>query len=172
MRKLGETAIESKRSRGLASRRRTVPSIAAILVTIGVSAMLASMSAFAVQRVTSDPSRSIGPVATTTKGAWVVPQGEANAPVVAVAGGAAIGSGSFNAVSCPTATECVAVGGDGNLNGVASTSTDGGSSWTQGILEQNLPDLNAIDCASASDCVAVVKVSRRNPKTAGRRGRR
>jgi photosystem II stability/assembly factor-like uncharacterized protein len=88
-------------------------------------------------------------------GRWVVPRDETTAPVVPTPGGATNGIGSFNAISCPTSSKCVAVGGDGALNGVASTSVDGGAAWTQGAMDENEPELNAVDCESALDCVAV-----------------
>lgn len=91
----------------------------------------------------------------TTIVRWRVPHGETSAPVVPVAGGSTRGQGGFNGVSCPTETECVAVGGDASLEGVASTTSDGGSTWVQGAMAVGEPELLAVDCPSFSVCVAV-----------------
>lgn len=86
---------------------------------------------------------------------WVVPHDQGVAPVVPLSGGAASGLGSFNAISCPSATECVAVGADAKLGGVASTSNDGGSTWVQEKLDANEPQLDAVACFNVANCVAV-----------------
>jgi len=122
---------------------------------MGTVVGLAGVSAVAVATLHARPTTHAVENGPTSIGTWVVPHGETNAPVMATSGGASVGNGSFNAVSCPSATECVAVGGDAGLNGVASTSSDGGSTWTQGGLEENEPELNAVDCPSTTLCVAV-----------------
>jgi photosystem II stability/assembly factor-like uncharacterized protein len=86
---------------------------------------------------------------------WRVPHGEASAPIVPVAGGSLPGQGGYNAVSCPTTSVCVAVGADASLDGVASTSNDGGGTWVQGAMALGEPELLAVDCPSATSCVAV-----------------
>ena len=86
---------------------------------------------------------------------WVTPTNESGAPEVPMPGGAVEGRGSFNAISCPTTTRCIAVGGDKSLNGVVSTSNNGGSSWTADVVASGLPELNAVSCVSATNCVAV-----------------
>jgi photosystem II stability/assembly factor-like uncharacterized protein len=86
---------------------------------------------------------------------WVTPHGEGEAPFVPIAGGATTSSGGFNAVSCPTVGECVAVGGDNESGGVASTSNDLGATWNQGSMALGEPQLDAVNCASESNCVAV-----------------
>jgi photosystem II stability/assembly factor-like uncharacterized protein len=88
-------------------------------------------------------------------GRWITPRDESSAPPVPSSGGAVQGQGSFNGVSCPTSNECVAVGADAELNGVVSVSQNQGGTWTQGVLDQNEPELNAVDCESISVCVAV-----------------
>jgi photosystem II stability/assembly factor-like uncharacterized protein len=134
--------------------------LAKALVALGTLVSIGTISVVTVGAVNALTTSSPVAVSSTASGStsisrWIVPRDETTAPAVPTAGGAASGSGSFNAVSCPTATECVAVGGDGGLNGVASTSQNGGTTWKQGALEASEPDLNAVDCASASTCVAV-----------------
>ena len=136
------------------ARRLLIASVA----TVGLVASIATISVAAVDHsgkssTTTGPSAPLPTPTSTTR--WLVPHGETRAPVVPSSGGAAPGDGSFNAVSCPSATTCVAVGGDGGLNGVASTSKNAGSSWTQGTMEANEPELNAVDCSSVALCVAV-----------------
>lgn len=92
---------------------------------------------------------------TSTVVRWHVPHGETGAPNVPVSGGATSGQGGFNAVSCSTVTNCVAVGADGSLQGVTSVSSDGGSTWTQGATAAGQPALFAVDCPSTTNCVAV-----------------
>jgi photosystem II stability/assembly factor-like uncharacterized protein len=86
---------------------------------------------------------------------WTVPANQVNAPTISIPGGASVGNGNFNAVSCVTSTDCVAVGGNNDLAGVVATSSDGGSSWSQGTVASGEPELNAVTCQSSSDCVAV-----------------
>jgi len=56
----------------------------------------------------------------------------------------------FYSVSCPSASLCVAVDGNGHL--FTSTNPTGGA-W----METNLPDLLAVSCPSASLCVGVTQ---------------
>jgi hypothetical protein len=144
--------------------------IVVALISFGAAAGVASVSAVAVEKLSGTPvtdvaqhgPTSIGARATgvavkgvTSIGTWVVPHDETTAPVVPTSGGASVGAGGFNAVSCPSTNECVAVGGDGNLDAVASTSSDGGNTWIQGTLSENEPELNAVDCSSVVHCTAV-----------------
>lgn len=63
---------------------------------------------------------------------------------------------SLDGVSCPSLSDCVAVGDDNSGHGVIVATTDGGTTWTG----QNLPTgpavsgLSGVSSASASDCVA------------------
>jgi photosystem II stability/assembly factor-like uncharacterized protein len=86
---------------------------------------------------------------------WSTPANEVGAPDVPTPGGAAIGEGNFNAISCSSSIHCVAVGGDNQLRGIAATSTNGGSNWNAGSVSSNLPELDAVDCRNATACVAV-----------------
>lgn len=98
---------------------------------------------------------SLNSPTTSTVVRWRVPHGETGAPYVPVSGGATSGQGGFNAVSCPTLSNCVAVGADGSLQGVTSVSSDGGNTWTQGAMAAGEPALFAVDCPSSTHCVAV-----------------
>lgn len=150
---------------GSEAGRNSRPYFVTSLVVAGAIIIMASVSVAALGA--RGGSSSLGTSAKTSHttnaptgtahlvGRWIVPHDESGAPVVPTSGGAVEGLGSFNGVSCPTSSECVAVGGDGELNAVVSTSQDGGSTWTQGIIEQNEPELNAVDCESVSNCVAV-----------------
>jgi hypothetical protein len=72
-------------------------------------------------------------------------------------GGAVPGSGGFNAVSCATTTDCVAVGADAAGAAVASISTNAGSSFASQPLPAGTPALSSVSCAGSSTCVAVGK---------------
>ena len=72
-------------------------------------------------------------------------------------------SNQLNGVSCPTASECVAVGYTANASGNTSNSillsTNGGQTWNQ---ESSVPQpsatnqwLTAVSCSSTNNCVAV-----------------
>ena len=60
----------------------------------------------------------------------------------------------LNAVSCPTASDCVAVGA-GNDGAVIEATTDGGTTWSPESVPGAANVLNVISCPTASDCVAV-----------------
>lgn len=92
---------------------------------------------------------------TTRPGVWRLPTSQSHAPTIPIAGGAAHGQGGFNGVSCPTPSECVAVGADDNSGAVVSSSKDGGGTWKRGLTATGVPTLNAVDCPTSSECVAV-----------------
>ncbi len=66
--------------------------------------------------------------------------------------------GWLSAVSCASATDCVAVGDQGPLgpdaSGVALVTTNGGSSWTP-VAVPGTFGLSGVSCPSTSDCFAV-----------------
>ncbi len=67
---------------------------------------------------------------------------------------------SLVAVSCPTATRCVAVGStvgvDGAPNGAGIvTSSNGGASWTVAVVPPTVGFLSDVSCVDARRCVAV-----------------
>ena len=129
---------------------------ATVLISLGALVSVATISVVtvgALSGVTQSPPNAPSTPVGVVK--WVVPHSQLGAPIVPIAGGATNGAGSFNAVSCPSATTCVAVGADGNLNGVASMSLNSGATWSQGTVDVNEPELNAVDCFNASTCVAV-----------------
>lgn len=57
------------------------------------------------------------------------------------------------AVSCASASDCIAVGGD-NIGYIMGT-TDGGNSWTNQTVPTGTEGLDNISCASVSVCVVV-----------------
>jgi hypothetical protein len=59
---------------------------------------------------------------------------QADAPDFPTQGGAQNGYGNFNAVSCASSSTCFAVGADNSGNGIASTSSNGGATWTSSTL--------------------------------------
>lgn len=144
------------------SDRHSHSSLVASLIIAGGIVVLATAAVGASGGFTGPKTSTITLRAATTPstathllGQWVTPHDQTGAPTVPTAGGAIQGLGSFNGVSCPTSSDCIAVGGDGDLNGVVATSQDQGGAWTQGVLDENTPELNAVDCASVSICVAV-----------------
>ena len=63
-------------------------------------------------------------------------------------------SPNLNAISCPTTSDCFAVGKAGSGGESILATTDGGATWNEQTPGSDL-ELNAISCTSASDCVAV-----------------
>jgi photosystem II stability/assembly factor-like uncharacterized protein len=85
---------------------------------------------------------------------------QSKAPDVPITAGEEVGLanshfGNFNAVACATASNCVAAGAGNDGNGIASISTDGGSSWTSSTLPAGTPALDAITCVDKLTCTAV-----------------
>ncbi len=65
------------------------------------------------------------------------------------------GVGALNSVTCPTATACVAVGSDDNLNGksgVITAATGAVKVWSGDLSDA---PLNAVACPGKTSCVAV-----------------
>jgi photosystem II stability/assembly factor-like uncharacterized protein len=121
---------------------------------VGVSVVLATVTVASASR--SEGRQPVASLQTTNQSVvWTVPANETSAPAVPTPGGAQLGAGAFNAVDCITSVDCVAVGGDQNLEGLASSTSDGGNTWTAATIESGQPELNAVSCASVSDCVAV-----------------
>ena len=77
------------------------------------------------------------------------------------------GKGVFTGVSCASSTSCVAVGSDGNGQGIFSFGTMSGGAWTwsaaaavvpdnaSGTTAQSAAGFEDVSCATASSCVAV-----------------
>ncbi len=59
------------------------------------------------------------------------------------------------AISCDTATECVAVGSNGGGGPAVLTTSNGGATWASQAVPAGSGQLNAVDCTSAEDCTAV-----------------
>jgi len=73
-----------------------------------------------------------------------------------VAGGS---TPQLSGVSCPTATECVAVGSNGASlpgSGVVITTSDAGATWSAAGSPQNALVVSSVTCASPVDCTAIV----------------
>jgi hypothetical protein len=73
-----------------------------------------------------------------------------------VAGGS---TPQLSGVSCPTATECMAVGSNGASlpgSGVVITTSDAGATWSAASSPQNALVVSSVTCASPTDCTAVV----------------
>lgn len=65
----------------------------------------------------------------------------------------------LSAVSCPTTTECMAVGSNGASlpgSGVVVTTSDSGATWSPATSPQNTLVISSVTCASPTDCSAVV----------------
>ncbi|MDA8342693.1 MAG: sialidase family protein, partial [Actinomycetota bacterium] len=82
-------------------------------------------------------------------------------------------TGGLDAVSCPTTTDCVAVGANANGGGSILTTTDGGATWSDRVAPTVTFDINGVQfssrgyvldgvsCSSTQACVAVGTVSTR-----------
>jgi photosystem II stability/assembly factor-like uncharacterized protein len=65
----------------------------------------------------------------------------------------------LSAVSCPTATDCMAVGSNGASlpgSGVVVTTSDSGATWSPATSPQNALVMESVTCTSPTDCTAVV----------------
>jgi hypothetical protein len=62
---------------------------------------------------------------------------------------------AVTALSCPTTSECIAVGGTTSNAALALLTTNAGTTWDPLTLPTGLKPLQAISCAAATDCVAV-----------------
>ena len=73
-----------------------------------------------------------------------------------VAGG---GTPQLSGVSCPTATECMAVGSNGASlpgSGVVVTTHDAGRTWSPATAPANALTLTSVECAGTTDCTSIV----------------
>ncbi len=98
-----------------------------------------------------DPAPSSGAtvIAATTNGGatWKAQQ---------VAGGS---TPQLSGVSCPSATQCMAVGSNGASlpgSGVVVTTSDAGTTWAAAGSPQNALVVSSVTCASPSDCTVIV----------------
>jgi photosystem II stability/assembly factor-like uncharacterized protein len=65
----------------------------------------------------------------------------------------------LSGVSCPTATECMAVGSNGASlpgSGVVITTSDAGATWSAAASPQNALVIASVTCSSPTDCTAIV----------------
>ena len=73
-----------------------------------------------------------------------------------VAGGS---TPQLSGVSCPTATECMAVGSNGASlpgSGVVVTTTDAGATWSPAMSPPNALAVTSVACAGPTDCTVIV----------------
>jgi photosystem II stability/assembly factor-like uncharacterized protein len=61
----------------------------------------------------------------------------------------------LDAVSCPTPTVCLAVGGDANGTGAVWRTTDAGVTWAPARVPASVGEVVAVACVSATRCEAV-----------------
>ena len=62
---------------------------------------------------------------------------------------------TLNAVTCPTASECYAVGETTFKTGMVLVSADGGSTWAQHNVPTGIGSLDSVACSTGTSCVAV-----------------
>jgi hypothetical protein len=62
----------------------------------------------------------------------------------------------LSGVSCPTKTDCMAVGSNGASGGVVVTTHDGGATWASGTTPTNAVAVSSVVCAGVDDCTALV----------------
>lgn len=103
--------------------------------------------------------------AATTVMTYSLDGGSTWTPAVTVGGDGATGAGyqnELNAIECPSATTCIAVGGDSAGNGMVATAVFNNSVWTFGSsadlvtgVSSNSGQLSAISCPTSVRCVAV-----------------
>ena len=95
------------------------------------------------------PATGVAVIAATKDGGlnWTAQQ---------VAGGS---TPQLSGVSCPTSTECMAVGSNGASlpgSGVVITTSDAGAIWSAASSPQNALVVSSVTCASPTDCTAIV----------------
>jgi photosystem II stability/assembly factor-like uncharacterized protein len=166
----GENATKAKapqRVQILARRGVAVTTSTFVLIVVIATALATTVGIVTVHALSSpnDANPPTGtPVTvdstTTTTTAPLPPvlahgPSQAQAPTFPISGGEQPGYGNFNALACPDATNCLAVGADDQGNGVASSSTDGGATWDSLVLPKGSPILDAVACADQSHCIAV-----------------
>jgi photosystem II stability/assembly factor-like uncharacterized protein len=152
---MNEQKPTRNRSRIATSQHRNVKLLLVALTSLLVVGVAGGIAIATSHSRLARGQRDAATTTTTTIAPWNVPANETSTPVVLAPGGAAGGSGNYNAVDCVSTSECVAVGGNGSLHGVAGYSTSSGGSWSSGTVVPGLPDLEALNCTSANDCVAV-----------------
>ena len=73
-----------------------------------------------------------------------------------VAGGS---TPQLSGISCPTPTECMAVGSNGTSlpgSGVVVTTTDAGATWSPVMSPPNALTVSSVSCAGPTDCIVIV----------------
>jgi photosystem II stability/assembly factor-like uncharacterized protein len=139
--------------------------VVALATAIGIEGPGAVASALG---LTSSPDQSTSTTTTTSSGLSSSPSvtttstasgptsnPEDLAPHIQVAGGSTPGHGSFNAVTCVSATACFAAGADPNGSGAISSTTNGRSGWLARSVPSGVATLDAITCPTTTDCIAV-----------------
>ena len=58
-------------------------------------------------------------------------------------------------VYCSSHLSCVAVGGNGPLDGIAAFSKNGGQSWSAAFVTSHISGLYAVACTTPNDCIGV-----------------
>ena len=150
--KVGKRDPVSKSHRRVIARKGRALALVVSLVTV---AFVTMAGASVMRNRDASSSTTLHQHSSAQSGGWIVPADEVSAPAVPTPGGAQLGEGAFNAVTCSSSTDCVAVGGDVNLNGIAATSSDGGTSWSAASVETGQPEFDAVSCSGTSHCVAV-----------------
>lgn len=75
--------------------------------------------------------------------------------VTLVSGNSLAATGGVSAISCSSASSCIAVGtASQHSGGFVATTTDGGLSWSEQPLPAGLSSLSALSCSTAYQCVA------------------
>jgi outer membrane protein OmpA-like peptidoglycan-associated protein len=103
---------------------------------------------------TDSSGEGVTTTGTDTSGTW---GWSTESPVA----GDGAGGGSLSAVSCPSPTQCVAVGNDSADEGVTTTGTDTSGTWSWSTESAVANDgtgqgpLNSVSCPSPTLCVAV-----------------
>jgi photosystem II stability/assembly factor-like uncharacterized protein len=148
--RINESLDKTSRSRSHITRGKLL-----FVIATALTGLLLASVALAIQSP-STPSRTRNPATTVAAATpWITPQDELGAPSISTPGGASEGAGAFDAIDCPTASLCVAVGGDASLSGTVATTSNDGNTWSSSSLPTGLPEMESVSCSSASQCVAV-----------------
>ena len=137
------------------SRSRNTKRTLFVISTSVAGGLLFASVALAIGTPSTSPGTQNPASSVSAPVPWTTPQNELGAPSIPTPGGATEGAGAFDAITCPTASLCVAVGGDSGMSGIVATSSNDGGTWTSSTVPTGLPEMKSVSCSSASQCVAV-----------------
>jgi photosystem II stability/assembly factor-like uncharacterized protein len=137
---------------GLAACLIGAAAVSGDLPFFGTSEPTSTTTSSLVTTTTSVPPGSSGGGSTTTTTDGSGSTTPSTQPVV---GSIVPASGSFDSVTCPSASSCVVVGAASDGTGAIATTGNGGASWAGRNAPAKANGLNSVSCGNQSHCTAV-----------------